>query len=258
MATQGLLQQLPPQHLTRLCADMDFEGSGTMQAVAALSGLRVLQLCWPTGGPRLFEPPAAETASILAPLAAGLQQLMELHIEPVTPLQLLWLPPNLHVGTFVSMGGRLYSFMSQQPVDALATLSALQQLTSLNLALVQRAQPRHLQLLLLQELLISVDAGLSDDQLLQIGHLTHALSGLQKLQLKASTDRAAAAELARLSRLSCLQELELTYYLQPHSKTSAAHAAAVAAAWGVLPVTAQSYWALRQLLQGVGCRGSVP
>jgi hypothetical protein len=62
---------------------------------------------------------------------------------------------SLNLGSFASLHGRLYSFTSQMPVDVLAPLSGLQQLTSLKLAMVQRAQLQHLQLPQLQELVIT-------------------------------------------------------------------------------------------------------
>jgi hypothetical protein len=321
-ATPYILRQLPAQHLTQLSAELRFDDSDSLQAVASLTGLRALQLSHPLG--ILVSPNTAETAELLAPLAAGLQQLTQLHIEPLTPNQLQRLPPKLqqlHVtvdikhslqqltllarwmqqrgvgiirtlklrdtvpfplnnpdwapaanalaaafssgmlegaaadaveavaapeaapaaaaaaasccqlqsltvesrsygferaepawpllqqlpasslthlrlcldwsstaqtaallaltglrsldlGAFASMSGGLYSYISRMPMNVLAPLSALQQLTSLKLAVVQRAQLQLLQLPQLQELCTSIDQGGSVGQLLQLGHLT--------------------------------------------------------------------------------------
>jgi hypothetical protein len=483
VATADILQQLPPQHLTQLSAEVEFEDSASMQAVAALTGLRSLQLKGQTDGSSApFVSPLAMKADVLAPLSTALLQLRQLEIEPVTPAQLHWLPPqlqqlyvtvdiqhsmqqltllarwmrqrgvgivrtlklrdtvpwsltdpswapaanalaavfsadgafeasattaaaaaaadeavaepeaafegaaavaeaiaaiaaaaaaflppppplpesvpllaappaaaaaagccqlqsltvesrnygfdraepawpllqqlpasslthlrfclnwrstaqtaallaltalrSLNLGSFASMHGRLYSYTSQMPVDVLEPLSALQQLTSLKLAMVQRAQLQHLQLPQLQDLVINVDHDASHGQLMQLGHLTAvqrltvldwrtpfeigavfppnvvmlrctdvegagsagfnaepllALSCLRKLQLRTDATAGAAAQLAQLSRLTSLQEVELAHTLRHRVGYEAVDFAALPAAWGALPVRALSY-----------------
>jgi hypothetical protein len=89
----GLLQQLPAARLTKLCADVEFSSSASLQAVAGLTGLQHLEL-------RNTDFAATKSAAVtpddmLAPLAAGLQQLAQLHINALRPAQLQWLPPKL-------------------------------------------------------------------------------------------------------------------------------------------------------------------
>jgi predicted TIM-barrel fold metal-dependent hydrolase len=89
-----LLQQLPAAHLTKLCVDVDFSSSASLQAVAGLTDLQHLELV------NVAEAAATTAAAVipddvLAPLAAGLQQLTQLHVGPVRPAQLQWLPPKL-------------------------------------------------------------------------------------------------------------------------------------------------------------------
>jgi hypothetical protein len=95
-ASVELLQQLPACHVTELHAEVDLNCSSSMQAVAALSRLEHLQLFSParTGSDDEYTPADAADGA-LAPLATGLQQLTQLHIDPVTPAQLLQLPPKL-------------------------------------------------------------------------------------------------------------------------------------------------------------------
>jgi hypothetical protein len=93
-ASVDLLQQLQALPPTALRAEIDLDCSDSLQAIAALSHLQHLQLeGLPLSGWRYFNAAAADDA--LAPLAAGLQQLTELHINPVKPAQLLQLPPKL-------------------------------------------------------------------------------------------------------------------------------------------------------------------
>jgi hypothetical protein len=80
-----ILQQLPVLHLMQLCVDVNASSIASIQAVAALSSLRCLQL----------QCTAAASDDVLYPLAAGLQQLTQLKIGPVTPAQLQHLPPKL-------------------------------------------------------------------------------------------------------------------------------------------------------------------
>jgi hypothetical protein len=318
-ASPGLLQALPAAHLTHLCAEVRLDDSASMQALAALTGLRTLQLRWTDGRFQLFRPPIPE--NVLAPLAA-LQQLTQLHINPVRPEQMQWLPTtlqqlhatvdargdpeqllhlarwmmhhakivrtlkltdtvpfhfnspawriataalaaafycgttaaekaaaadaapaveaaasscqlqaltmesyggnlaepawprlqhlpahsltrlaccldwgsaaqtgallaltalrSLQLGNYYRTGQKLYRFMSEHAVDVLAPLSALQQLVSLELVAVQRAQLQHLQLPQLRQLHVHIDAGLSGGQPLQLAHLT----ALQQLTVK--------------------------------------------------------------------------
>jgi hypothetical protein len=403
VATPYILRQLPPQHLTHLSAEVDCDNSASMQAVAALTGLRSLQLIGRTAVAKswLFHSAVAPT-DVLAPLATALQQLTQLEIEPVTLTQLGWLPPqlqqlhvtveikhslqqltllarwmqqrgvgivrtlklrdtvpfqltdpgwalaanalaaafsadglsataaaaaeavaapevglaaaaaaaapslppppplppaaaaaascqlqsltveshdlsfdraepawpllqqlpasslthlrfclnwrstaqtaallaltalrSLNLGAFAGLNGRLYSYTSQMPVDVLAPLSALQQLTSLKLAMAQRAQLQHLQLPQLHELFISVDYGESHGQLLQLGHF----AAVQRLRVLNRGDpfqrgavvppnvmlRCTDVELAGengfsaepLLGLSCLQKLQLRTSVNP-------------------------------------------
>jgi hypothetical protein len=87
----GILQQLLAAHLTELHAQVDFRSSAHLQALGALTSLRHLEL---------INTEAAATATqeapdeLLAPLAAGLQQLTQLQISTVTPAQLQLLPPS--------------------------------------------------------------------------------------------------------------------------------------------------------------------
>jgi hypothetical protein len=103
-ASRTFLQQLPAAHLTELHAEVDFDCRTSMQAVAGLSRLQRLML---EGTKRDTDyRHAARTSDALAPLAAGLQQLTELHINPVTPAQLQLLPPKLQQ---LHITGSLYS-----------------------------------------------------------------------------------------------------------------------------------------------------
>lgn len=86
LVNAGILEQLPVPHLTRLCADVDVSRYASMQAIAALSGLRCLQLC--------SSDTAASTDNVLAPLAR-LPQLTELHVGTVRPAQLQWVPATV-------------------------------------------------------------------------------------------------------------------------------------------------------------------
>jgi hypothetical protein len=94
-ASHQFLQQLPAAHLTELHAEVSFKCRDSMQALAALSRLRRLVL----EGPKHRRLPWAARRNYdrdpLAPLAAGLQQLTELHINPFRPAQLHLLPPKL-------------------------------------------------------------------------------------------------------------------------------------------------------------------
>jgi hypothetical protein len=103
-ASRSLLQQLPAAHLTELHAEVDFGYSNSMQALAALSRLRCLTIEQAEQG--MGDRNAARAADALAPLAAGLQQLTELHINPVTPAQLQLLPPKLQQ---LHITGQMYS-----------------------------------------------------------------------------------------------------------------------------------------------------
>jgi hypothetical protein len=89
-----LLQQLPAAHLTKFCADVDFSSSASLQAIAGLTGLQHLELC---NAAVAAAPTAAAIIpdDVLAPLAAGLQQLTQLHLKPVHPAQVQWLPRKL-------------------------------------------------------------------------------------------------------------------------------------------------------------------
>jgi hypothetical protein len=95
-ASRELLQQLPAAHLTELHAQVGFAhmNSDNMRALAALSGLRRLTL-----EGHIYEPDKRSRCSAwrsgFASLAAGLQQLTELHINPVEPAALQVLPPKL-------------------------------------------------------------------------------------------------------------------------------------------------------------------
>jgi hypothetical protein len=88
IADAALLQQMPLQQLTQLCVEVDYSSSASLQAVAALTGLRSLQLMVSERYPRR----AAD--GVLAPLA-DLQQLTQLHSCPVRLAQLKQLPPKL-------------------------------------------------------------------------------------------------------------------------------------------------------------------
>jgi hypothetical protein len=93
-ASRQLLQQLPAAHLTELHAEVDLSCSDSMRAVAALSNLRRLMLEGKRnrrGGIARWNSASAP----LGPLAAGSQQLTELHVNPITPCQLWRLPPKL-------------------------------------------------------------------------------------------------------------------------------------------------------------------
>jgi hypothetical protein len=88
-AEASILQQIPPQQLTQLRLEVDYSSSASLQAIAALPGLRSLHLTVPAGT-------TWRTADdFLAPLAAGLQQLTELQIGPVRLAQPKQLPPKL-------------------------------------------------------------------------------------------------------------------------------------------------------------------
>jgi hypothetical protein len=88
-ADAATLQQIPSQQLTQLCAEIDFSSTVSLQAVAALTGLRSLQLTVAAHSARH----AAD--DVLAPLAAALQQLTQLHVGPVWLAQLQQLPAKL-------------------------------------------------------------------------------------------------------------------------------------------------------------------
>jgi hypothetical protein len=92
-ASLDLLQQLPAAHLTRLSIQVDVNCRDSMQAVAALTRLQRLYLQGPIVHTRHRAAAAADDA--LAPLAARLQQLTQLCINPITPAQLLQLSPKL-------------------------------------------------------------------------------------------------------------------------------------------------------------------
>jgi hypothetical protein len=91
-ASPNLLQQLPTEHLTQLQAEVDLSCSDSMQAVAALSRLKHLTL---EGEAYNLRHVAAEADEALAVLAAGLQQLTQLQIKSVRPVQLQHLPRKL-------------------------------------------------------------------------------------------------------------------------------------------------------------------
>jgi hypothetical protein len=93
-AAPGLLQQLPAPQLTKLCIGVDFSSSASLQAVAGLTSLRHLELC-NTAQAAATTAAAIIPDDVLAPLAAGLQQLTQLLLKPVRPAQLQWLPPKL-------------------------------------------------------------------------------------------------------------------------------------------------------------------
>jgi hypothetical protein len=65
-----------------------------LQAVAGLTSLRHLELC-NTAQAAATTAAAIIPDDVLAPLAAGLQQLTQLLLKPVRPAQLQWLPPKL-------------------------------------------------------------------------------------------------------------------------------------------------------------------
>jgi hypothetical protein len=84
--------------LTSLRAEVNCHCPSTMQALAALTGPRTLRLTntAPTPPqPPMWSPPVAAEDDALAPLAAGLQQLTQLGIGHLRPVQLRWLPPRL-------------------------------------------------------------------------------------------------------------------------------------------------------------------
>jgi hypothetical protein len=95
-ASRELLQQLPAAHLTELHAQVDFGcmNSDNMRALAALSRLRRLTL-----EGHIHQPDERSRCSAwrsdFALLAAALQQLTELHMNPVEPAALQVLPPKL-------------------------------------------------------------------------------------------------------------------------------------------------------------------
>jgi hypothetical protein len=195
-AEPRLLQHLPAAHLTRLRARIRLGCEAAVKAVAGLSRLQELDL---------------DNASIcssvaddaLAPLAAGLRHLTQLQIGRVMPAQLQHLPPRLqelHATVTVDWSSAadvaalcrpdltaLRSLdirasrgnSSDHPDDLLEPLSALQQLTCLQLGVVRRMQLQHLQLPHLQQL----DVWCSHrgvGQRLQLGQLT----ALRKLLLQ--------------------------------------------------------------------------
>jgi hypothetical protein len=100
-ADAAVLQQIPLQQLTKLCVEVEYSSSASLQAVAALTGLCSLQLTVRAGRRRrVWSAIAAERTrstadDVLAPLATGLQQLTELHVGPLRLAQLKQLPPKL-------------------------------------------------------------------------------------------------------------------------------------------------------------------
>jgi hypothetical protein len=95
-ASLDLLQQLSAVHLTQLFIQVDMNCSDSMQAVAALTRLQTLHLEGPRSRTNSHRA-AASADDALAPLAAGLQQLTQLHVCPMAPVHLLQLPPNLQL-----------------------------------------------------------------------------------------------------------------------------------------------------------------
>jgi hypothetical protein len=93
-AGTDLLQQLPAAQLTKLCIGVDFSSSASLQAVAGLTSLRHLELC-NTAQAAATTAAAIIPDDVLAPVAAGLQQLTQLHLKPVRSAQLQWLPAEL-------------------------------------------------------------------------------------------------------------------------------------------------------------------
>jgi hypothetical protein len=205
-ASVDLLQQLPACHVTELHAEVDLNCSSSMQAVAVLSRLQHLQLIGSAqrGSVSDYEP--ADEHSALAPLATGLQQLTQLHVDPVTPaapllqtlpvgnlthlacdvgwanstdmaalcsltgLRSLRLRERLHDASDKDEGGENAEHPDTDEEDddgavpfpvlagglrrALMPLSALQQLTRLELSVASSKQLQHLQLPRLQHLVL--------------------------------------------------------------------------------------------------------
>jgi hypothetical protein len=96
VATPDLLQQLPAAHLTQLQVEVALHNSASMNAVRASSTLRSLTLFDHNGG--------RAAADVLYSLATGLQQLTQLRLGVINPVQLVYmavkLPPllqQLHV-----------------------------------------------------------------------------------------------------------------------------------------------------------------
>jgi hypothetical protein len=101
--SHSTIERISPARLTSLHAEVNCHCPSTMQALAALTGLRNLRLTntapiptQPPGGiGPMWDPPVAAEDNALAPLAAGLQQLTQLRIGQLRPVQLRWLPPRL-------------------------------------------------------------------------------------------------------------------------------------------------------------------
>jgi hypothetical protein len=92
------IERMSAARLTSLRVEVNCHCPSTMQALAALTGLRDLHLSntAPTPAqPPMWSPPVAAEEDALAPLAAGLQQLTQLHIGHLRPVQLRCLPPRL-------------------------------------------------------------------------------------------------------------------------------------------------------------------
>jgi hypothetical protein len=120
----GFLQQLPAAHLTHLCLHLDMYNSSyfSMRAIAALTNLRCLQLdsC----------DTAAALDNVLAPLG-HLQQLTQLHVGTVRPVQLQWIPASvkqLHVAI-----GRVKARQLEQLADWLREHATIVRALTLNL-----------------------------------------------------------------------------------------------------------------------------
>jgi hypothetical protein len=86
-ATANLLQILPAAHLTQLSYETCGMTTRDMIAVARLTALRRLEVT--------FDSQNKHTAGALRPLAAGLQQLTELRIGPISPRSLQHVPANV-------------------------------------------------------------------------------------------------------------------------------------------------------------------
>jgi hypothetical protein len=85
----SLWHYLPAATLTSLCVQVWDVESENLQAVAALSGLRSLQLS-------SSRPSSSATPTALQALT-GWQQLTQLSVSPISPQQLQYLPPQLHL-----------------------------------------------------------------------------------------------------------------------------------------------------------------
>jgi hypothetical protein len=111
----SVLQALPAAQVAHLKVQVPCYDALSLTAVAALTSLRSLQLTFlpaSRGSSNMIHELLAAQQAALQPLAAGLQQLTELHIGPVFAGQLQHLPPKLQqLHVTVSLEGQLQQLL---------------------------------------------------------------------------------------------------------------------------------------------------